>query len=196
MKFIKEYYSKHSLKETYRAFLERYPDIQVTQDAFKSLCCRKHFYTVSDGRFKSGHAPFNAGTKGFIKANKGSFKKGHQPANIVTVGTERVLSDGYTWVKINDIPKVKKSVNWIQKHKKVWLDTHPGQTLQNNELIVFLDGNRRNFDPANLEKITKQENAILNKNRLRGPEGQITRSAIMMVRLKQTRMRLTEEKRK
>lgn len=29
-----------------------------------------------------------------------------------------------------------------------------------------------------------------------GPEGQITRSAIMMVRLKQTRMRLTEERRK
>lgn len=55
-----------------------------------------------DGRFNSGHTPFNKGKKGLGGWEPTQFKKGNKPWNYLPVGPERVNGDGYVDTKIAD----------------------------------------------------------------------------------------------
>lgn len=112
--------------------------------------------TGRTGRFEKGIAPFNAGTKGLMKANSSTFKKGNIPANYRPVGSERIdAKDGYIYVKTAEPAK------WRMKHRIVW-ENHYG-AIGCGEIITFRDGDVLNCDIGNLEKITRAEHAIYNK---------------------------------
>lgn len=136
-----------------------------------------------NGGFEKGHIPVNKGTKGLfnVGGNKTSFKKGQMPANTDPIGTEKMLADGYVWVKINNVPKAKKGVNWKQKHVLLWEQAN-GQ-VPKNHVIIFLDGDHQNFDLDNLKMISKATNVRLNQNHLRRKNKELTETGVLIAEL-------------
>lgn len=133
-------------------------------------------------RFEKGHVPMNKGKKmttdQYEKVRHTMFKKGNVPANRIPLGTEKERADGYVWVKIQD---GKKNKNWKLKHVLIWEKEHG--PLQDGEIVIFLDGNTRNFSIENLTTVSKAINARLNQNHLRYKEKELTKAGIAVAEL-------------
>lgn len=115
------------------------------------------------------------------------FKKGHRPHNWVPIGTERINSDGYVEVKVQD-GKCQK--NWKGKHILIW-EQHHGRPVPPGYAVIFGDGNNRNFDPDNLILVSRKQLAVLNKRRLIQKDTELTKTAIMIANLA---MKISERK--
>lgn len=130
-----------------------------------------------DGRFPKGHTPFNKGLKGLkgviVGGKETQFKSGHLPHNYKPVGTERVNADGYVDIKIADPAK------WRGKHLLVW-EKHNGRPVPPGHVVIFGDGNRRNFDPDNLILVSRKQLATLNKKNLIQNDAELTRTGIII----------------
>lgn len=101
-----------------------------------------------NGQFVIGISPWNAGTKGIMKANIGTFKKGNRPQTWVPVGTEtKETKDGYWKVKISDPRK------WKFKHRLIW-EEHHGK-IPIGKIVVFRDGDKDNCAIENLQLIDR-----------------------------------------
>lgn len=126
------------------------------------------------GYFPKGHIPANKGKKGVsydgMKATQ--FKKGHMPHNYKPVGTERVNGDDYVDIKIADPNK------WKGKHILVWEAANG--PVPKGHVIVFGDGNRRNFDPDNLLLVSRAQLARLNQNNLIQNDAELTKAALVI----------------
>ena len=112
----------------------------------------------NSGSFKKGHIPWNKGLKGCFGAMKTSFKKGHIPANTREMYSERLSKEGYIEIKVG----INK---WISKHRYVW-EQHYKKEVPKGKVVIFLDGNNRNFEIENLKLISRGALLILN-NRYR-----------------------------
>lgn len=104
------------------------------------------------------------------------FKKGNRPANYMPVGSERINGDDYVDIKVADPNK------WTGKHILIW-EEHNG-LVPEGHAILFGDGNRRNFDLDNLILVSRQQLAVLNKNRMIQNDADLTRTAILVVDVK------------
>ena len=114
---------------------------------------------IGDGRFKPGHnQPWNKGKKGWQaggRSKETQFKKGHKPSNTWRpVGAERISKDNLLYRKVSDTG-IKKD-DWKAVHVLVW-ESENGP-LPEGHIVIFKDKNRRNFDPDNLEAVTRAEN--------------------------------------
>ena len=138
-----------------------------------------------DTTFQKGCESHNKGKKMspeiYEKVKGTMFKAGNVPANTDPIGTEKILADGYVWVKITDQPKVRKSDNWKQKQRLIYEQLH-GPILDNVK-VIFLDGNNRNFDPDNLAPVTNREHLEMNRNGFRTKDPELTKAAINLVKL-------------
>lgn len=67
------------------------------------------------------------------------------------------IKKGYVRIKIAQ-PNV-----WISKAKWIYQETHPYEDCTGRANYVFLDGNNRNFDPKNIERLTLSEMAHYNR---------------------------------
>lgn len=123
-----------------------------------------------DCRIKKGSTPWNKGIKGYMGANKTSFKKGNIPAQYREVGSERINIDGLIEVKVKN-PNV-----WEYKHRLIYKE-NIGEIKKGN-VIIFLDGNNRNFDTRNLAQITRRQLLILNKYKLITCDSDLTKAGI------------------
>lgn len=130
-----------------------------------------------DGRFKPGDVPFNKGKKGIsyegMKATQ--FKKGNRPANWVPIGTKRISKDGYIEVKVAD---GRLNKNWKAKHIQVW-ETANGP-VPKSHVVIFGDGNKRNFNLNNLLLVSRAQLARLNQNNLIQDDADLTRTGIII----------------
>ena len=95
----------------------------------------------------------------------GDFPKGNVPHNVKSVGTEK-WENGYLWVKVNDVKGKHGSheafrLNWKPKHILIWEKTH-GKVPKGKQ-IVFLDGNRTNFELDNLYCTDTGVIAVMNR---------------------------------
>ncbi len=135
------------------------------------------------GRFEKGHVPKNKGTKGKfnVGGNRTSYKKGDMPHNTDPIGTEKVLKDGYIWVKINNIPKAKKNINWIQKQRLIYEQNFG--SVPDGYYVIFADGNKRNFDPDNLLLASKAEILYLNRNHYISEDKAMTKTALLLAKM-------------
>lgn len=126
-----------------------------------------------DARFKPGHVPFNKGRKGICQGGKSTqFKKGHIPHNYMPVGSERVNGDDYVDIKIADPNR------WKAKHIIVW-EQHNGPKPKGH-VVIFGDGDRRNFDPNNLVLVSRQQLAVMNKNGLIQSKAEFTKTGVIL----------------
>lgn len=108
----------------------------------------------NSGSFKKAHVPWNKGLKGCFGARKTSFKKGHLPPNTRKMYSERLSKEGYIEIKVG----INK---WISKHRYIWEQYHQKE-VPKGKVVIFLDGNNRNFEIENLKLISRGALLILN----------------------------------
>jgi len=149
--FVRDNIKKYTYRDMTAIFNEKFA-LSISTTAMRGNFARWNLKTGRDTRFKNGYKPFNKGTVGLMKANKGSFKKNHCNENTAPIGTERIRTDGYTYVK-TAMPNT-----WQEKHRLIYGDIPEGF------VVIFKDGNRTNFDPENIEAIPRNESFNLNKN--------------------------------
>lgn len=150
--------------------------------------CRNNLSSGLDGYFKKGQTPHNKGLKwsdwmskeAQAKSSKTHFKKGDhsfQKAdhNHKDVGSERIGKNGYIFVKIAEPNKRKL------KHRYIYEQNYG--KVPKDYICIFLDGNIRNFNPNNLGIITKRENFIINKEKLRYNNADLTKCGVNIARL-------------
>ena len=147
-----------------------------THHQIKGAITRNKLNTGRTGRFEKGHATWNKGTKGLTKANVTSFKKGQKPHNYKPLGSERITKDGYCEVKVSDTGR-----RWRPKHVLIY-EKHHGK-VPKGSAVIFLDGDKRNFDIDNLYLVTRSQLAMLNKNSLIQKDAELTKTAINVVDL-------------
>jgi len=137
------------------------------------------------GHFSKGHVPWSKGKspeqicktpEALARSSATRFKKGHEPFNHLPVGAEVIKADGYWWRKVAEPNK------WRQLHRLKYQEIH-GEILADNELVIFLDGDRDNMAPDNLVKITQRENQMLNRKRLRSEDPQISVTGLAAAKL-------------
>lgn len=86
---------------------------------------------------------------------------------------------GYIRIKIAQ-PNV-----WVSKAKWVYMETHPWEDFSERSNYIFLDGNSRNFDPRNIERVPLRLMGVFSS--LGGCEKghpEITRANLLLARLK------------
>jgi len=129
--------------------LGRHPDRIATKAHLMGLKKDKGFLIEqakkrpNKGQFKKGLVPFNKGqklskeTKDKLKATM--FKCGNRPHNALNVGDESEDKDGYLWLKVAE-PSI-----WKPKHHVAF-----GEEVPAGFKVIFIDGNKRNFERSNL----------------------------------------------
>ncbi len=119
------------------------------------------------GCFEKGQKPWNKGIPfNPSGSEKGRFKPGQKPHTWQPVGSERVTKEGYLQRKMTDTGYPPH--DWVEVQRIVW-EEHFGP-IPDGHVVLFKDGDKRNFDPANLELITRAENMNRNSYHRYGPE--------------------------
>lgn len=153
---------------------------------------RKNHKLISgiSGQYTRGHVPWSKGKKGlhFPGAEKTWFKKGQLPLNHKEIGTEIIDNNGYHKIKIGE-PNV-----WKFKHIIVW-EEHNGKVPEGCN-IIFSDGNKDNCDISNLMCITRAENAIMNNQGLHSESVELTKTGLVIAKLKHRISEVQKENRK
>ena len=181
MEFMMEHIPGYTWPETREAFNERF-GILLTKSQIGNF---KHLHGIKSGtcggRFQKGLIPHNKGKKMpkevYEKSKATMFKKGITPPNHREVGSERINVDGYTEVKVAEPNK------WKLKQRFIYEEA-TGEKLSKNDVIIFLDGDRQNFDISNLVKMTRVELARYNQDHLYGEEVEINETAVLVAKLK------------
>lgn len=167
------------------------------------------------GRFEKGHIPANKGAswdeQGRPEASRAAslascFKPGEvrnlRPGWIKGIGHERVDRRGYTWVKVRDSladgpqPNVPGSFNcnYRQKHHLVWERAH-GEPVPEGHVVAFADGDKGNFDPANLVAVPRGLWATIHRNGTPYWDAESLEAAANMARLASARRRAMDRSR-
>lgn len=129
----------------------------VLQKAIKlGLKKSAEYLETKPGCFSKCIKPWNKGKKWDSggRSAETRFKKGQNPHNWHPIGHERLTKDGIWERKVADT-KVK-SQDWRPIHVLVWEQCNG--PVPEGHIVVFRDGNRENFDPSNLECISRAEN--------------------------------------
>lgn len=186
--FLRGYIPGHSEAEIRAAFAERFGTVldkgQIS-NAKTRLGVRSG--TVG-GRFEKGHVP---ATKGLTWAEYGTmdghersratcFRKGNLPHNAEGkhVGYERVSKDGYVEVKVAERPsRPDCNDNFRMRHHLVWEEAN-GRPVPPSTMIVFADGDNRNFDPENLVAVPRRLWAVISHNRIPYADAETLRAAM------------------
>lgn len=179
--FIRKVSWGRHLPELRKIVTAKFGDI-LTQEQLKSFLARKHIIRFENhGRFEKGRVPANKGKKMpaavYEKSKHTMFKKGNQPANHREVGSERINVDGCVEIK------VAEPNHWQLKHRAIYEDYH-GVKLKSTDVVIFLDGDKQNFNIENLALIDRGINAIMNHEGMRFADAEITRTEVNIAKLK------------
>lgn len=151
---------------------------EFNADVSKGIICallrRKAIASPRKPGFKKGNVPANKGMKG--TANSGSFKKGHA-ISAKAIGSTRTDSKGYKQIKIGNPRK------WVSYAKYVY-EKHFNIKLQEDEVLLFKDGDRTNFNIENLVKMTRNEMLFLSSQfDFKHQPEQVKDTAILLAKL-------------
>ena len=175
--FLRENYPHYPNKEVIEMLEEKF-GIEISR---RNLLNVKHRYNIPDkaipnsGRYKKGHTTWNKGKKMSDetkeKVKKTWFKKGMIAQNRKPIGSTRVSVDGYKLIKIAEPNK------WALYHRHLWEKTH-GEKLSKNEVVIFADGDKTNFDIDNLVKVSRSNLLYLNNNKLIFDDPELTKTGV------------------
>lgn len=99
---------------------------------------------------------------------------------------ERVKS-GYV------IIKVAEPGTWKSKARWVWEETHPGELTRKSDNFIFLNGNRRDFRPENIERLESRYRILFQQFGGADSDPNITRIRLMQARMKVATLDLGEK---
>lgn len=181
IEYVRNIYPHYTNKEIAQMLKERY-GITVRPMSLRNL---HHKYKYEDklvnvGCFEKGFTPWNKDRKMTEEEKKKSmstwFKKGNIPPNARPIGSMRENTDGYVVIK------TKKTGRWSLYQRHVYEQAH-GVKLDKNDLVLFADGNTRNFDVDNLVRITREELLYLNQEGLISKDQDITKAGVGVAKL-------------
>lgn len=125
-----------------------------------------------------------------LKLNK-SFNSGRYSETLkkdeTPLGTIRCGNNGVTYIKVKLVganrPKFSgyKKPYWLPLQMKIYQDKYGA--MQDNEMVIFLDCNRNNYDIDNLYCIDRRVSAILAKNKWYSNNPEITKTGILYAKL-------------
>lgn len=194
LEYLKSIYVGITNRECTRLMNEKF-GLSLTCQQIKGQKQRLKLNSGLDGRFKKGHkVNDNCFKKGERVSVETEFKKGQIPQNWVPVGTERIKSDGYVYVKITDRKGVHPNKNWKQKHRIIW-EKCKGPIPEGMH-IAFLDGNKLNLDIENMVLATKQEMLIMSRHNWYSDIQEVTYSRLLLARMMSKRYKLIKKVKK
>lgn len=190
VEWMVEFIPGHSEREIISGFKERWGiELRVSQIAnFK----RRHgvkSYTTG-GRFAKGHVSQNKGKpitewmspEHIANFRASQFKKGLMPHNSRPMGYERVNVDGYIEVKVRERPEPGKPNTFDLKHRLVY-ERARGVELTDDDVIVFLDGDKLNCEPSNLARLSHTDHAKMTAYGLTYSDRETFETALNIIRL-------------
>lgn len=185
--FILDNYKGRYNQELADLFNQKF-NTNITSRMIKSYKANNKLNSGLTGKFRKGQTPHNKGKKMpkevYEKVKHTMFAKGSVPPNHRPVGSERISKDGYIEVKVAEPNK------WRLKQRVVYEEAKG--KIPEGCTIIFLDGNKRNFDIDNLRCITRSELLYLNCNGLNN-SNEITETGILMARLDITKNKKKQE---
>jgi hypothetical protein len=163
--------------QAFRMGLKKDPEylIKLQRQAIRNL-----IVSGKSHRIQKGNIPVNKGQKMspelYEKVKHTFFKKGQMPFNMKPIGYERINAEGYIEVKVRE-----ERPNFEGKHRAIWKQHH-GE-IPTGHIIIFADGNNRNFDIENLLCVDRKDHAVRNRFRKKyGPE--IAESILLLSQIK------------
>lgn len=182
VEFMMNFIPGHEEHEIRSEFLNRF-GIELSEGQIGNF---KHKYHIKSGThggyFKKGQKAHNKGKKVSSEVYKRCaptmFKKGNIPHNHREIGSTRIDTDGYVMIKIAEPNK------WQLLQRYVW-EKENGRKLLKNECVIFLDGNKENFEPNNLMAIKRSELARVNQNHRITDDPELTKTGIYVERVKE-----------
>ena len=185
--FILDNYKGRYNQELADLFNQKF-NTNVTSRTIKSYKANNKLNSGLSGKFRKGQTPHNKGKKMpkevYEKVKHTMFANGNVPPNHRPVGSERISKDGYIEVKVAEPNK------WRLKQRVVYEEAKG--KIPEGYTIIFLDGNKRNFDIDNLRCITRSELLYLNCNGLNN-SNEITETGILMARLDRAKNKKKQE---
>lgn len=185
--FILDNYKGRYNQELADLFNQKF-NTNVTSRTIKSYKANNKLNSGLSGKFRKGQTPHNKGKKMpkevYEKVKHTMFANGNVPPNHRPVGSERISKDGYIEVKVAEPNK------WRLKQRVVYEEAKG--KIPKGCTIIFLDGNKRNFDIDNLRCITRSELLYLNCNGLNN-SNEITETGILMARLDRAKNKKKQE---
>lgn len=185
--FILDNYKGRYNQELADLFNQKF-NTNITSRTIKSYKANNKLNSGLTGKFRKGQIPHNKGKKMpkevYEKVKHTMFAKGNIPPNHRPVGSERISKDGYIEVKVAEPNK------WRLKQRVVYEEAKG--KIPEGCPIIFLYGNKRNFDIDNLRCITRSELLYLNCNGLNN-SNEITETGILMARLDRAKNKKKQE---
>lgn len=112
------------------------------------------------------------------RGNRTAHRKTHVP-----IGTERRMK-GYIKVKVSDESgRPQSKDNWMMKQRWIWEQSH-GEPVPDDHLVMFADGDRRNFDPDNLVAVPRKLIGALNSGGFEWHDAESLNAAVALASLK------------
>lgn len=115
--------------------------------------------------FEKNHIPWNKGKYGVYSKEAilkmSNAKKGHPCWAARELGSEVEDRNGFIRIKISNHPN--KYTRWRLKHHIIYEKYHPNIKIGKTDRVIFLDGNKRNFDIHNLKLVSLSEQTALSK---------------------------------
>lgn len=145
-----------------------------TKQQIKNYYSRNKLDSGVRGHFLKGHEPHNKGKKGinYEGTRATQFKKGQMPHNYKPVESERVNGGGYVDIKIADPNK------WRPKHVLIWEAANG--PVPKGHVVIFGDGDKRNFDLNNLLLVSRRQLIQMNKKGLIYGDAELTKTGILI----------------
>jgi len=180
--FLKRYVPGHTEIEITRAFMQKF-GILLTPGRLGNRKTKLGLKSgTKGGQFPKGLVPWNKGKKMaedvYARCKPTMFTKGTIPPNYRPEGSTRISRDGYFEIKIADPNK------WQLMQRYVWEKSN-NRKLSRNECIIFLDGNKLNFDPDNLQCVTRAELVRINQNHRLTDNAEVSKAGVCIEKLKE-----------
>jgi uncharacterized protein YggU (UPF0235/DUF167 family) len=173
VEFLAKNVKGRTLAELTKMFNKKF-NVNLKDEQISNAKNRYGLYSdLPGGQLKKGHTPWNKGMKGLQMGGKETqFKKGNIPTNYRPVGSERITKNDIIEIKIADPNE------WRSKHVHIWEKANG--PVPKSHVVIFGDGNRRNFDLNNLILVSRVQLARLNQNHLIADNADLTRSGIII----------------
>lgn len=193
--FMRSVIPGHTEQQIRDAFQERFGEV-LTESQIGNAKRRLGVKSgTTGGRFEKGRVPANKGRtweeqgispEAQARSRSTCFKKGGMPHNAKDkpVGYERVSRDGYVEVKVAERPtRSDRNDNFRPKHHLVWEEAN-GRPVPPSTMIVFANGDKRDFDPANLVAVPRSLWAVISRDRIPYSDRETLEAAMGLARLK------------
>ena len=159
VQFVSDSYLGRRITELTSLFNETF-GTEIPREKMKSFV---NSHKISSGlpcQFQPGHSPWHAGIKGVMPPPTAGFKKGNVPPKRKPIGSERIVDNCTVQVKVTKADIPNRVSGWKPKHELIYEQAHgpipPGM------VVLFSDSNRRNFEPSNLQLVSRSELFRLN----------------------------------